>query len=82
MENNVFYVVLDAPEGYTTTLANDNPFSVFSYEEEKEVSAEQLEEYISTEEAGVGIYKITVNTEAGFQWGWLYGIVRLWKVLL
>ena len=66
MENNVFYVVLDAPEGYTTTLANDNPFSVFSYEEEKEVSAEQLEEYISTEEAGVGIYKITVNTEAGF----------------
>jgi len=66
MENNVFYAILDASEGYTTTLADENPFSVFSYEEDAEVSSERLEEFISTEEVDEGIYKITVNTQAGF----------------
>ena len=43
MNHNVFYVILDAPEGFTTSLIDTDPFTVFDWESEQDISGADLE---------------------------------------
>lgn len=66
MDENTFYVILNAPEDYTTTLATENPFVVTDWETGEQVAPENLGDYISYELVSEGCYKATVNTQSGF----------------
>ncbi len=67
MNDNVFYVILYAPEDFTTSLIDTDPFTVFDWESEQDISGADLESFISYELVNTGVYKVTVNTEAGFE---------------
>lgn len=66
MDENTFYVILSAPEDYTTTLVTENPFVVTDGDTGEQVAPENLEDYISYELVSEGCYKATVNTQSGF----------------
>lgn len=60
-----FYICLNAPTGYSTTLQADNPISVVDWETGQELFGENLNDYISYTQEEIGLYKVTVK-KAGF----------------